>query len=158
MFENGCGLVEDDERSSGRTCLDAHGARNLDHLAIDERQVANARLWVQIDTDLVQHGGGVFVDARPVPNTQLGPAILLHVLVFNIFGHCEVGEQRLFLVDDADAGLHGVVWPAEFCDGAIDFHFALVGVLDACENLQKRRFSGSVFPGQADDFAAPDFE
>jgi len=62
----------------------------------------------------------------------------------------EIGE---LLVNGRDARGHGLTWGHELNLGSLPMDRATVGVMDATEELDERRFSGPVFTDQSEHFS-----
>ena len=71
-----------------------------------------------------------------------------------VFADGEPRDQIALLMDDADAGGDRVARTLEANGDAVEAQFALVGPMDAGDDLDQRRLAGAVFAEQRMDRAA----
>src|SRR5690606_21828917 len=76
----------------------------------------------------------------------------------DVFGHREHRDQHEVLVHHADAGRDAVAWPAEADWLAVDQDLALVGPIEAGEDVHHRRLAGAVLAEQAEHLAGADLQ
>ena len=148
------GLVQDDDFSPGG----GERAGDLHHLPRSDREARDLR----VDID-----GGVgkdSLDGRPGPVPKgLAPAGqaagAFRSLQVEVLRNGQIGAEREFLVDDADAvalGVGGAVAFAPRRRAAGEGYAAAVGWRLAAQHAHERALSGSVAAHQPDDLAAGD--
>ena len=76
----------------------------------------------------------------------------------DVLGDGEDRDQHEVLVDHADPGRHGVAGPGEVLDDVVEHDLALVGLVEAVEDVHQRGLAGAVLTQQAVDLAGQDLE
>jgi hypothetical protein len=125
--------------------------RDLHQLLLANAQIADTRLWVEVDGGFPQQRARpqlhlVPVDAAQPPRQRAEEQVL---------GDRHLREQRQLLVDDGDAGALRVARRAQRRRRAIDDDRALVAAvrMHAREQFDQRRLAGAVFTAERVDFA-----
>ena len=136
-------LVHDDQLG-----VDRHGACNLDHLPLRDRQVAHGGIGVDMQVDQRHRRTRARLQLAPTDNAQP----LRHAPHKHVLDHRQRRHHREFLVNDGDPGVHGLDRPLEIHVLAIKDDAALIAVDDAAQHLDQRRLAGAIFPHQCMHF------
>ncbi len=122
---------------------------DLDALAVADAEVVDQP--VRVDVEAVGLGELVDPVARPVTD-----AVQLLGAEHDVLQHGEVVGQHEVLEDHPDPGVDRVRRRAERHLSAVDLDRAVVGLLDAVQDLHQRRLAGAVLPDERVDGAASD--
>ena len=129
-----------------------YGTRDLDELLLGEREVADERVSIHPEPEVVEHRLGLaphhgVVDSARCPR----PRAEEHVL-----GHAQLRHEAQLLVHGLHAELHGPAHPALAELLPVDAHGARVGDLDAGEQPDHRGLPRSVASEQRPHLAGTD--
>ena len=118
-------------------------------------QVLDQRVGVDVEAepggDLAHlRAGGGEVEAA----AELGLLVAEH----DVLGHGEHRDEHEVLVHHADAGLHGVAGAGEVLDGVVEQDLALVGLVQAVEDVHQGGLACAVLAEQAVDLTGFDRE
>ena len=140
------GLVEDQQPDIVR-----HGARDLDHLLVGDRERSHRRARIEGDAELA-HQLGCLLPGAPVVDQAESVAPL--VAEEDVLGDGQLRKQRELLVDHVDAGEFCLARrrPAHGLTG--EDHLALVGRKRAGDDLDQGGLAGAVLAEQAVDLAS----
>ena len=135
-----------------------HGARNGDHLAVGQRQVADAGLEVDGQTHAIGDGLGLAAHARRIEECRRTAAA--QPVQRQIGGDVEIGDDAVIDVlvhgDDTGADCLGRrVWREV---EAGEMHRAGAALIDAADDLDQGGFAGAVGAHQHGDLARMQFE
>ncbi|MNT05926.1 hypothetical protein D3C72_1405720 [compost metagenome] len=133
--------------------LEMHRARNLDQLALCDRQRVHRRVRREVRPEPCQRG---FARAGHRGAVDQPVAVQMPAEV-DVLGHAQVRRQAQFLVDHRDAMLACRGRAAESDRLAGDAAFgAGIGGVGAGQDLHQRRLAGAVLAHQRMDFARVD--
>ncbi len=129
--------------------------QDLDALLLTDRDVLDPRVRIDLELEGVGQvadalGGGVVVEQH----LALGGLVREH----DVLRHRHHGNQHEVLVHHADAAVDGVARRAHPRRLALDPDLALVGVIQAVEDVHQRRLAGAVLAQQRMHFAEPEIE
>ena len=144
------GLVHDDE-----LCIEHQSAADGDHLLLRDGEGADQSIQIHLEVDL---GEGLLRD--------LAHAALVNKLVAcgqlgverQIFHDRQVWEDGKILIDDLHAHVDGLQGRDFGIALSIEFNVAAIGLVNAADDLDDRRFSAAVFAGQTVHLAGFDFQ
>jgi hypothetical protein len=130
------------------------GLADLDHLALRDGQLGQARGRVQLHAD-----GGQLLGHQPARGLVVDQAqARRQAAQQHVLGDGQLGDVLQLLVDDGHAGRDGVAGRREVALLAVDEQPAAVGLVLAAEDLQQRALAGAVLAEQAHDLARPRLE
>ena len=148
-------LVEQDGDMALDAAVERQRLGDLHHLAVGEGEVGAARAGIDVEMDLLQFLGRRRVHARLGDEAEAEELLL-------------AAEEDVFGDGQASAGsiVPGTPWrcrnrrpgAARRCVTwlAVDEDAARIGLVDAVQHLEQRRFAGAVLADEADDLAAVD--
>jgi hypothetical protein len=113
-------------------------------------EVAHRHAGVDVLPQPPQHLGGALVEAGVVHPRLLAGVDLRHE---DVLGHGRVGAQRDLLVHQADAQAHRVRRAVDHDLLAVQQDLALVGPVDAVDDVHQRRLPRAVLAAQRVDLA-----
>ena len=132
--------------------VDAQRPRDLDQLLLGGTEYVNARIGRKRQADHIHIRTGVALDCGMIDPLQRPTEDAMDE---NVFGHRERRDQASFLVDDGNAAVESLVGRAHRNRLARQSVAALIGLVDAGDNLDERRFPGTVLPDQCVHFSRP---
>ena len=127
---------------------------DLDELHLGDAEARNQRGRRHVETDFVQQGRRAAVGLAIIHQT----VALRQALEQEVFRHRHLRQHGKFLMHDADAGAVGVGRGSRAIGLAVKDDLALVGRIDAGEQIDERRLAGSVLAEQHVPFAACDLQ
>ncbi len=135
--------------------LGAQGARDLDQLLLGHGEVADFGFRVDRSPDPVEQRAGVAAALTPA---DPAPRAAGFEPQRDILGHGEVGEEGRLLIDGRDPQCPGGAGVIGLHDLAGDGERPAIGRVGAGNNLDERRFAGTVLADQRMDLAGPEIE
>ena len=143
--EDGRGLVEDQHLR-----LAGQGLDDLDALLGADGQVLDQRIGIQVESEARRHLLHGLARFRRVD--EAGPAHRLES-EGDGFGDREDGDEHEVLVDHADPRGHRVPRPVEAHGLAVDEDLALVGLVEAVQDVHESRLARAVLAEERVDVA-----
>ncbi len=137
-------FVHDEHAGAG-----AQRLGDFNQLLPSDRERAHQRARGDVQTHLGQPVGSF--DANTPPVDEAPPARL--AAEEDIRSRVQVIGQVQLLVDEHDAQLQSPLYRADFHAGTVDVDLALVGMLDAGQDLHERALARPIFAHQGQDFA-----
>ena len=137
-----------------------------EHLRVAGERLDDLDPLLHADRQVLDDGVGVDVEAEPLGDLldplagrvevegagEAGGLVAEH----DVLGDGEDRHQHEVLVDHADAGRDRVAGSGEVLDLAVEHDLALVGLVEAVEDVHQRRLAGAVLAEQAVDLAGLD--
>ncbi|MDQ1215290.1 hypothetical protein QE411_000145 [Microbacterium arborescens] len=118
-------------------------------------RIADDGVGVDLEAETIGHGAHVRASGGEVEDTEaLGVLVTEH----DVLGDGEDRHEHEVLVHHADTGAHGVTGSAEVLDDVVEEDVALVGLIEAVEDVHEGRLAGAVLPEESVDLARPDDE
>jgi len=145
LGERGRGLVEDQHLAVERERLG-----DLHQLLARDAEFVDARGRVDVLAEPAQHLGGARVEAAVVHEGAAARVDLGHE---DVLGDGGVAAQRDLLVHQADAQPHGMGRAVDAHIQAVERDRALVGLVDAVDDVHQRGLAGAVLAAQGVDLA-----
>ncbi len=144
--EHGSGFVENQH-----VTVADQVACDLDHLLMADPQFADQRVGIDGVQTHLSHGlDRVFAQALAVdPASPAG-----QVVKKQVFGHGQGRQQVEFLHDHANAELFGLGTTCRLIRLALEFHVSGGRRYQPADDFRQGAFTGTVFPGQRQHFAA----
>ena len=151
------GVVERRRRLVHDQQLGVVGQRlaDLDHLLLGDREAADELLGPQRQMEALDQLARLRVEPALVEEEPRAARLAPDEEVLR---DREVGHQVELLVDDADAELLRVLGRDRLVGLAVEEELALVGVVDAGQQLHQRRLAGAVLADQREDLAGVQVE
>ena len=143
--QRGGRLVHDDQP---RAVVQRAG--DLGQLLVGDRQLAGDPARVEARADDLEQLGRAPAHAALVEH----PGAAQLVAEEDVGRHAQLRDQAELLVDDDDVGAERVAGVAEVDDLAVEVDLALVGLVDAGDDLRQRRLAGAVLAHEPVDLAA----
>ena len=131
------GFVEGDDLGAA-----AERLGDFHHLPLADRQVRELQVRVDVLAEAAQLGGGLRVQLRAVDEAAAGG----QVAEVDVFRDGHLGDEVQLLVDDRDAGRHGVGGGLENIRRAADPEPAGGGGVGAAESLEQGGLARAVLP------------
>ena len=129
-------LVEDDDRGARKEY-----PRELDELLQTDGEVSDPLARVDVEAEARQESGRTLAHRPPVDDAEAPRRLRAEE---DVLGDREVGRDRELLVHHADTGVLGVAGRAKLHGAAGEREPALVGKVDAREDLHEGRLAGAV--------------
>jgi hypothetical protein len=137
-----------------------------EHLRVAGQGLDDLDALLHADGQLFDQGVGVDVEAEPAADlahlgagrgeVESAAGLGLFVAEHDVLGDGEHGDEHEVLVHHADAGTHGVTRAREVLDVVVEQDLALVGLVQAVEDVHQRGLAGAVLAEQAVDLAGLD--
>ncbi len=132
------------------------GARDLDTLAVGDRQAGDGRVDVEVGAvEPVEDLAGTAAHLRPV---QRAARRARGMADEDVLGHGERREEQEFLVDHGDSAVLRIARPIELARPPVDLHRAGVRLVRARHDADHGGLAGAVLAHQGMDLAGAQIE
>ena len=148
--EDGGRLVEDEYPGIPRQRLD-----DLHTLLDADGEIADDRVGVDLEAEALSDVAHVLACLGEV---EAAEPLRLLVAEHDVLGDREDGDEHEVLVDHADAGGHGIPRPTEMLHDVIEEDLALIGTVQAIQDVHEGRLAGTVLAEQRVDLTRLDDE
>ena len=148
--QRGGRLVQDQKAGICR-----EGPGDHDQLFLGGAQPADHRAGRQIQSDQVDVALSFLLQALPVDGAPPGKA--LDLVEHDVFGDGALGDDLDFLAHQVDLPVQGILVGAQVHRLAVDEHRAVVGRVDAADNLDERALARAVFAHDGMDLSRQEF-